>query len=478
MLRIPHRPIPRLPGRTRAPALATAVATAAVLLPAAPAAPAAHAAPPPPERAFTLPAGLAEISGLAMSVKHPGVAYAHNDSGNTTEVFAIDTATGALRAKLNVTNAPNTDWEGMAVTRSGIHIGDIGNNFGGRDPIVYRLPEPDTLANASLTATRYQLRFADGAKDAESLLVDPLDDQLYVAGKNIGSAGKLYRAPNPLSTAQTNTLADTGRAAPAFATDGAFSPDGKAYALRSGGPIGENAAWIYNAAGTELATVTLPSQGQGEAITYFDRGSVLVASENDTQVWRVHLPPEAIPDPGTPGDPPSVTAPGDQTGKVGTPVSLQVRASDPGGLALTFTATGLPAGLAISESGLVTGVPATEGTFTVTVTATNTAGKAGSATFAWRIAPANGGEGPAVANPGDQTGVFNKAVNLQIRASGGTGAITYKAEGLPFGLSVGSSSGTVTGKPWHVGTFSVKVTATDTAARSAVTTFRWTVTWF
>lgn len=363
--------------------LATALA-AAVLLPG----PAAHAAPPPPERAFTLPGGLAEISGMAMSLRHPGIVYAHNDSGNASEIFAVDTATGRLAAKLTVTNAPNTDWEALAVAndeqgRPSVYIGDIGNNFGGRDPNVYRLPEPGALADASVTATQFRLRFADGPHDAESMLVDPGSGRLYVASKIFAAPGKLYQAPLPLDPGAVNTLSDTGRPAPAYATGGAFAPDGASYTLRSGGPFGENAAWLYDSAGTQTAKVALPSQGQGEAITYYDGTSVLVASENDAQVWRVHLPSEKTP---------------------------------PGG--------------------------------TLTVTA-----------------------------PGDQRSTFNGPVNVRVRAEGGDGPLTFRAGGLPFGLSI-DSSGTITGRAWQVGAFPVTVTVTDRAGHSAAAAFSWTVSWF
>jgi hypothetical protein len=67
---------------------------------------------------------------------------------------------------------------------------------------------------------------------------------------------------------------------------------------------------------------------------------------------------------------------------VGTAVSLQITATDSAsGETLTDTATGLPAGLSISSSGLISGTPATAATSSVTVTATDTTGAAGSATF-------------------------------------------------------------------------------------------------
>jgi beta-glucosidase len=57
----------------------------------------------------------------------------------------------------------------------------------------------------------------------------------------------------------------------------------------------------------------------------------------------------------------------------------------PGTAGLTYTATGLPAGLAISPAGVITGVATTAGTSTVTVTATDHSGASGSATFVWTV---------------------------------------------------------------------------------------------
>jgi len=54
-----------------------------------------------------------------------------------------------------------------------------------------------------------------------------------------------------------------------------------------------------------------------------------------------------------------VTSPGNQATTAGTAVSLQIHATDSGsGQTLTYSATGLPAGLAINSStGLITGTP-------------------------------------------------------------------------------------------------------------------------
>ncbi|MFF1867873.1 RICIN domain-containing protein [Kitasatospora herbaricolor] len=86
----------------------------------------------------------------------------------------------------------------------------------------------------------------------------------------------------------------------------------------------------------------------------------------------------------------SVTAPGNQSGKVNTAVSLQLSANDSAGKALTFSATGLPAGLSITSAGLITGTPGTAGSSTVTVTASSGTAS-GSTTFTWAVNPALSG---------------------------------------------------------------------------------------
>ncbi|MDH6111991.1 subtilase family serine protease [Kitasatospora sp. MAP12-15] len=86
----------------------------------------------------------------------------------------------------------------------------------------------------------------------------------------------------------------------------------------------------------------------------------------------------------------SVTAPGNQSGTVGSAVSLQVSGSDSAsGQSLTYSATGLPAGLSISASGLISGTPTTAGSSTVTVTAKDSTGATGNTTFTFTVAAAS-----------------------------------------------------------------------------------------
>ncbi len=104
----------------------------------------------------------------------------------------------------------------------------------------------------------------------------------------------------------------------------------------------------------------------------------------------------------------TVTNPGNQTSTVGTAVGLQIQASDSAsGQTLSYSASGLPAGLSInSSSGLISGTPTTAGTSSVTVKATDTTGASGSASFTWTLSSASGGctATQLLGNPGFETG--------------------------------------------------------------------------
>jgi hypothetical protein len=103
----------------------------------------------------------------------------------------------------------------------------------------------------------------------------------------------------------------------------------------------------------------------------------------------------------------TVTNPGNQTGTVGTGVSLQIHATDSApGQTLTYSSTGLPTGLSMSStSGLINGTPTAAGAYSVTVTAKDSTGASGSAAFTWTISSGSGcTAAQLLGNPGFETG--------------------------------------------------------------------------
>jgi subtilisin-like proprotein convertase family protein len=84
----------------------------------------------------------------------------------------------------------------------------------------------------------------------------------------------------------------------------------------------------------------------------------------------------------------------------------------------------------------------------------------------------------SVSNPGNQNSTAGTAITpVNHTASGGTAPISWSASGLPTGLSISSSTGSISGTPTATGTFNVTVTATDSSSpvKTGSTSYTWTV---
>ncbi|WP_031073370.1 putative Ig domain-containing protein [Streptomyces sp. NRRL WC-3742] len=84
-------------------------------------------------------------------------------------------------------------------------------------------------------------------------------------------------------------------------------------------------------------------------------------------------------------------------------------------------------------------------------------------------------DAPAPTDPGTQSSVVGVATGLLPQATGGTAPLSWSATGLPAGLSINYSTGTVVGTPHGTGSATVTLTATDSRGNSGSTTFTWTV---
>jgi len=249
-----------------------------------------------------VPGQLTEASGIVASRAHPGILYAHNDSGDTARVIAFDDQ-GTLVAELTVTGATATDWEDIAIgpcpQGSCIYVGDIGDNALGRvTKTVYRFPEPaltpgqaqTTIAVTGVEAFPFSYPLGpDRFHNAETLLVHPGTGEVYVVTKeNPGIASTVFEFPQPLTAGTTATL--TKLAVLPFPTGvdpdisgGDIDPCGTSVVLRVGSvrayvlipPAGQGFDSAFTAPGplAQLRTVPLASEANGEAITWDATGT-------------------------------------------------------------------------------------------------------------------------------------------------------------------------------------------------------------
>jgi hypothetical protein len=178
----------------------------------------------------------------------------------------------------------------------------------------------------------------------------------------------------------------------------------------------------------------------------------------------------------------TVTTPAEQKNHEGDTVSLQISATDSDSNKLTYSASGLPAGLSIDTStGLITGTISTgdssNSPYTVTVTATDSKGISGSTTFTWLVDNATN---PVVKPPANQTNTEGDTVSgVTVTATeGNKNPLTYSATNLPAGLSINSTTGVISGTistgDFNNSPYTVTVSATD-GLNTGSATFTWTV---
>ncbi len=142
-----------------------------------------------------------------------------------------------------------------------------------------------------------------------------------------------------------------------------------------------------------------------------------------------------------------------------------------GGKTFTTTASSLPPGITLSLGGALSGTPTSAGSYSFTITATDTVGAQGSQNYTFVVNPAVILSTTSLANWTINTPNYSATV----MASGGTGSLTFAAGNtLPAGLSL-SSTGVLSGTPTTPGTFNVMVVANDSLGASSSQTYPLTI---
>ncbi|MCJ1680596.1 WD40 repeat domain-containing protein [Streptomyces sp. APSN-46.1] len=321
--------------------------TAAVVLALMPGAPAfaasgASGAPGAPAvSGFTITdPRIKESSGLAASRIHPGVYWTHNDSDDGPYVYAVDSATGKTVARVTLTGIGKPrDVEAISLGPDGqLYVGDIGDNRDGTwDHVwIYRFQEPKGLGDVTVKAEQFTVRYADGARNAEALMVHPVTGRVYIASKSEDKGG-LYEGPAKLSTSGPNVFRRVAELP--WVTDGAFSPDGARLTVR-GYFLARTYPWKDGRPEGEGERLTAPWQGQAESVTYTPDGSALMFGAEGASSRVVAVPVTSAPSSATSASPepgsPAEAGPSPEPGPFGKGVLVLA-----GGLAVLFAANRL-----------------------------------------------------------------------------------------------------------------------------------------
>jgi subtilase family serine protease len=320
----------------------------------------------------------------------------------------------ALNLPAGCSKRIDNDVSADADPNTGVAVYDTSNGDGGWNEV------GGTSASSPFIAATYALAGDPGTNPADDLYTHT--SNLYdVTTGNDGSSSPAY-----LSTAEVGFDGPTGLGTPnGIAAFSAGSTTGNTVTVTN---PGSKTGTVGTAASLQISATDSAS---GQTLTYSATGlptglsisssglisgtpssagsySVVVkatdttgASGSASFTWTVSA---------ASGNTVTVTNPGSKSSVAGTAASLQISATDSAsGQTLTYSATGLPTGLSISSSGLISGTPTTAGTYSVVVKATDTTGASGSASFTWTVTAAGGGGCTAaqlIVNPGFETGAI------------------------------------------------------------------------
>ncbi|MEM6261034.1 MAG: T9SS type A sorting domain-containing protein [Bacteroidota bacterium] len=250
-----------------------------------------------------LPAFLNETSGAVCPEE--GKIWLHNDSGDNPFLYLLNQQ-GVVTRQLTLDSAQHVDWEDMTKDDQGnLYLADAGNNNNDRqDLVIYRIPNPDSLASDTLIPERIFFSYpeqdsfppADEDRNYDLEAVVWLKDSLHLFTKNrtdpYTGFTRHYRLSDQPGTYQA-ALVDSFYTGPApretsWVTGAAVSP-GKNHLVL----LGHNKLWVFSCFdGSDFFSgfhqeISLETFSQKEAICFATSNKLYITDEQ-----LIILPPQ------------------------------------------------------------------------------------------------------------------------------------------------------------------------------------------
>lgn len=318
----------------------------------------------------------------------------------------------------------------------------------------------------------------------------PVTTQIFTGSNSSATLkGKLHEYSTPAGTVQFLDQAGTGGAVasatslPVTATGANTFPGGLGVvmfgAVLSGGTTGQTwsnpTGWTTDGSGSNAVNVFDARYLAADAAgTTSVTGSITLGTWAMTS-WAAALATMYA----LAGTPVDIITPALPQGMVNAAYSVTIGATG-GSAPYTFTQSGgtLPTGLTLSSAGVLSGTPSAAGTYSFSVTVTDSAGQADTDPFVVTILAASTLAITTASLPdGTQGTAYGPTgTGVTLTASGGSGTYTWAvtAGSLPPGLTL-ASGGLLSGTPTATGTYTFTISVTDQLPTTVSASFSVTI---
>jgi len=189
------------------------------------------------------PLQIVEASGIIASEKNSGYFWIHDD-GSRAILYLLDSMGIQVGSVKLLSPYGFTDIEDIALAKNSktgipfLYIADIGDNRAVRDIKNIGIFEEPTKAQVITTSQlilspneMIRFRYPDGKRDAESIMIDPINDDIYIVTKREAQVG-VYKATTPLKSSTIDTLQKLGVLPYRLVTAADISRDGSEIIIR------------------------------------------------------------------------------------------------------------------------------------------------------------------------------------------------------------------------------------------------------